>query len=63
MAPGADGTMYLMSGSWLVRPLAVENIELSRIMGEISSVSAEHPHDAGGIKFQNEDELRLAQMG
>jgi hypothetical protein len=33
-------------------------------MGEITTVSAEEPQrDAGVIKVQNEDELRLAQMG
>lgn len=31
-------------------------------MGEISSVS-EQPQDVETIKVQNEDELRLAQMG
>jgi hypothetical protein len=33
-------------------------------MGDITAVSASEPQrDAGVIKVQNEDELRLAQMG
>ncbi|CAG8234897.1 unnamed protein product [Penicillium salamii] len=33
------------------------------MMGEITAVSTHQSQDVGGIKVQNEDELRLAQMG
>ncbi|CAG8430174.1 unnamed protein product [Penicillium salamii] len=33
------------------------------MMGGITYVSTHQPQDVGGIKVQNEDELRLAQMG
>lgn len=33
------------------------------MMGEITAVATHQSQDVGGIKVQNEDELRLAQMG